>query len=330
MVSKKNSLLLGVLLITLSAFFFCSVLFAAELGPDKKKSKNDEAWLGIYMQDVNDDIAEAFGFEFDDGILINGVFDNSPAEDAGLKSGDVIIKIDDRRVDDVDDLSRAIDRFSPGDKITITVFRENEEETFSAMLSEKDKYADKTFSSIKKFSKNNVKIKSYGFLGVYLESLEDQLAEYFEVEDGALIKSIVEDSPAESVGLKAGDVIVAIAGKDVDDSDDVTKILRKHDPGDEVVVEVVRRGSMKSFNVVLDEKEEIFSDFYAPEVIWSGDIWDNLNFDYDFDFDFDKDGGFYLGLEGIDEFKEELGEELEELREELMELKEELQELREK
>jgi len=92
------------------------------------------------------------------------------------------------------------------------------------------------------------------FLGISMQTLNEQLAEYFGAE-GVLVQEIVEDSPAEEAGLKAGDVIVKMDGEDVEDTDDVAKFMSDREKGDEVEIKVRRKGKNKSFKVTLGEQE---------------------------------------------------------------------------
>lgn len=92
-------------------------------------------------------------------------------------------------------------------------------------------------------------------LGVRLESLTDQLADYFGVGDrgGALVASVVEGSPAETAGLRAGDVVVSFGDRDVEDVGDLMAAVREAEAGP-VTVTVVRRGDERSLTVELPER----------------------------------------------------------------------------
>jgi membrane-associated protease RseP (regulator of RpoE activity) len=105
-----------------------------------------------------------------------------------------------------------------------------------------------------------------GFLGVATMGLGEQLAEYFQVpeDQGVLVTRVVEDSPAADAGLQAGDVIVAVDGKDIEDSGDLRRRVRGHDPGDTVEIEVIRKGSRKTLNATLGKARD-FGMLAPPE-----------------------------------------------------------------
>ncbi len=103
------------------------------------------------------------------------------------------------------------------------------------------------------------------YLGVQLSGLNDDQAEYFDIDDGegALITEVIEDSPAEKAGFRIYDVIVKIAGDDVDGPDDVVEAMGDHEEGDEVEIVVVRKGKNKTLKAALAEREaHAFANIY--------------------------------------------------------------------
>ena len=99
-------------------------------------------------------------------------------------------------------------------------------------------------------------VASRAWLGVALMDLSGQLNDYFDVEaGGALVSEVMEDSPAEAAGLKAGDVIVKIGKMDIEDSSDVIHAVGKSDIGETVKIEIKRKGKKKTFEVELAERE---------------------------------------------------------------------------
>ena len=95
------------------------------------------------------------------------------------------------------------------------------------------------------------------WLGVQLRELTDQLGDYFGVKDGegALVESVVDDSPAAKAGFKAGDVITAVGDEKTADPDDVITAVRDRKPGDKLEVKVMRQGKEKTLKAELAERE---------------------------------------------------------------------------
>ena len=259
-----------------------------------KSSKSESAWLGVYTQSVDRDMAEAFDLETSWGAVVNEVIDDSPADDAGLRDDDVIIEFNNQKITDSEDLVDAIQDANPGDRVRVVVVRDGDKEAFTVELGEKPSRFDRTekrkilkapryyFSPDAEdapdapkapkagkapnvwYSPDKHDVFTYrfegnrGYIGVSLNDLNEQLGEYFGVSDGAgaLITEVAEDSPAEKAGLKAGDIIVAIGSEEVEDYDDVIEIVGEQEPGDEIEVKVLRNSRKMSVEVSVGEREE--------------------------------------------------------------------------
>ncbi|MFQ6675481.1 MAG: S1C family serine protease [Fidelibacterota bacterium] len=92
------------------------------------------------------------------------------------------------------------------------------------------------------------------WLGVHLQPLTDQLRDYFGVQGsrGVLVSEVVEKSPADEAGLKAGDVILSIDREDVRNTQDVVRIIQNREPGDEVRIRIVRKGKRQTLKATLE------------------------------------------------------------------------------
>ena len=87
------------------------------------------------------------------------------------------------------------------------------------------------------------------YLGAELESIDGQLAEYFGVEEGVLVRAVEANTPGERAGLKAGDVIVSVDGKAVDSSGDVRGAIRSAPADKEIPLEIMRRRSKQTLTM---------------------------------------------------------------------------------
>lgn len=300
---------------------------SAEAGKDEKAET--KAFLGVYLNELDDDDREALNFEGKGGVLIEGVVDDGPAEEAGLDEGDIIIKFDGKDVESADHLRELITARKPGDKIKVIVNRDGKEKKFKLKLGEQpERMVTTVLGHECKMLCPKIQ-KSRTFLGVEIETLEGQLAEYFGVKAGVLIEEVVEESPAEKAELKAGDVIVMFGDKEIETESGLRQAILEHNPEDEVAIKVIRRGKDKTLTAKLGKApENIHMEHGGLEkkIIIRKDI-EGLD-----------DLGEIIGdiIEDIDIeiIDDDLREELEELKEELEELKkelrEELKELREK
>ncbi len=100
-----------------------------------------------------------------------------------------------------------------------------------------------------------------GYLGVHIQNLTEQLGNHFKLKDGkgVLVSEVVEDSPADKAGLKAGDVITKVDDQKVESTSELTETVRRYEPETKVTVTVVRAGKTKKLNATLGETENSFA-----------------------------------------------------------------------
>lgn len=113
---------------------------------------------------------------------------------------------------------------------------------------------DKDFRVIRSSGINATTGGKGGYLGVQVKDLSDQLQEYFEVKNGVLVEEVMKDSPAEKAGLKAGDVIVSINDRKLEDYHDLIRTVNFYNPEEKVTVSYVRKGDTEETKVVLGKK----------------------------------------------------------------------------
>ncbi len=160
-----------------------------------EKGKIDRGYLGIYMQDVDENIAKALKLKKPYGVIISDVVKDSPAERAGLKTGDVIIEVDGRSIENSLQLRSYIQSKSPDDKVKIGVIRDGKRETFTVKLGS----AEKLFSQ-----------------GFEKGTMKDKIGLEVEERNGKVVVTNVEKgSLAESVGIESGDIILQINKREI-------------------------------------------------------------------------------------------------------------------
>src|SRR3989449_7302579 len=103
----------------------------------RSKGKVIRGWLGIGIQEVTAELATKFGIKESDGVLVNDVFENEPAARAGLKPGDIIAKVDGRRVETPSALSRSVAGLAPGTKVELEIIRNGDRRPLTVDLGER-------------------------------------------------------------------------------------------------------------------------------------------------------------------------------------------------
>ena len=250
----------------------------------------DTPWLGVMLADVSKKKLEGMGLK--NGVKISKVYNGSPADKAGLEMNDIIITFDGEKVHSPKDLKNSVKMKKVNDKVDLEYFRDGKTNLITVTIEKRKppkvfmQKAPQVFKKKIHHSKNSV------FLGVKVEELTDQLREFFNVSDGlgVLIAEVVEDSPAEKAGLKAGDVITKIEDREIENYHDLIRGLNYFDPDDEVEVFFVRDKSNNSVEVKLAEPQDKFE-----KMKW----FHGEDFMHDFDIDIEK-------FEDIDIDEEEL------------------------
>ena len=300
----------------------------------KPAKRSNNAWLGVNTQSVDRDISDAFELDIDYGAIVNEVLGDSPADEAGIDDGDVIISFDGQKVWDQDDLLDFIDEKKAGDLVAIELFRDGKNMTVNVELGKRQRSRGIFSYDSRGKNRGNVrfvpgrgKVRHFGFssgyVGVSLSTLSEQLADYFGVkgDNGVLISEVSEDSPAEKAGLKAGDVIIAIGDEEISDYSDVKEIVSESDEGDKLTFTILRNKRQQEIEVEVAESDESsfgYRILTAPDIAVIPEIPDIPDIDiyvpkargsYN---RFNRDNNSYFDydefLEGMSEFKEEMAE----------------------
>jgi serine protease Do len=192
-------------------------------------------WLGVQIQPVSDDLAESLGLSSKKGALVADVTDKSPALAAGIKTGDTIVKLGSEEVIDARDLAKKVARYSPGKTVDLTVVRDGKTMNVPVEIG-KMPGDDKVASTGGNSEQQHTDLTGLGMV----------LA---PAEDGAGVKviEVKPDSPAQARGIKAGDVILEVAGSEVHDPADVKAALQGVKAGDKRVLMLVRSSNGQRF-----------------------------------------------------------------------------------
>lgn len=231
------------------------------------------AYLGVSIADVDGTRAEDAGLDSEYGVYLEDVSGGGPADEAGLEPGDVLVAWNGERLESAAQLQRLVRETPAGREVTLTAVRNGGERDVTVELGdradamgnlriftvprEREALRDRLREGLDRRDRGNVRVEVFGRrarLGVSVQSLSDQLAEHFGVDGGMLVFSVSEDSPAEAAGVRAGDVIVEVAGEPVDDHGDIWRILSDREAGP-VEVLVVRDGAERTLTVELDEDD---------------------------------------------------------------------------
>lgn len=216
-----------------------------------KDGKVHRGMLGINIQNITQDMAEALDLKDTSGVLVGGVRSGSAAEKAGVKGGDVITAINGERIEDSNVLRNKVAGTAPGTEIKLTVVRDGKEQEMTAKLDEFDTESLKKSDSAPGDNKEDEKPGESGKLGLSLQPLTPSIAKQLELPAGTEGMVVTEVDPAgvsAEEGIARGDVIIQINKKPVKSADDVETALES--AGGRPILLLVARKNQTSYLTV--------------------------------------------------------------------------------
>ena len=224
-----------------------------------------KAWLGVSIRDVTESVAKENKLADESGAYVEQVENDSPADSAGIERGDIIREFGQKKIDDADGLVEAVGKMKVGEKVKLVYVHKGEQKSVDVTLGKSPRMRSlrpdigRIIRGIRVFADRDAQ-------GMQLMELNNQLSEYFGVPSGTgvLVERVRKGSAAEKAGVKAGDVLLKIGTRTIDDMEDVSKAFSKYDEGDKVEVEVSRKGVTKSLSL------EVKEDSDSPSFDWHG------------------------------------------------------------
>jgi serine protease Do len=218
------------------------------------------SYIGVGIQEIDAERAKALKLREEAGVEITRVETDSPAEKAGLKAGDVVTQYNNQRIEGIEQFSRMVRETPAGRDAKIEIVRNGATQTVTVkiatrraqnLLSDANPFPNGVFRMpVPDTARSRTSIRSSA-LGVEAEALDGQLAAYFGVSEGVLVRSVTRDSAAEKAGVKAGDVITKIDGNRVSAPADVSRNLQSA-RANSVPMVVMRERKEVTLNVAVD------------------------------------------------------------------------------
>ncbi|MBI3440572.1 MAG: DegQ family serine endoprotease [Proteobacteria bacterium] len=185
-----------------------------------KYGKTKRGWLGVKIQEVTPEIADNLGLDRPKGAMVSSVTPRGPAEKAGIKSGDVILKFDGNAIDHSRQLPKLVAEAEVGKKSTLTVWRKGHEETITVDLGQLEKAEESGLVTEKEKGEKPARTKSttIASLGLGLSPLTEQLRDTYKIAktiNGVLVAEVKPNGPAAEKGMTVGDVIIEVDQQEV-------------------------------------------------------------------------------------------------------------------
>lgn len=200
----------------------------------------------------------------ENGALIQDVTENSPASKAGLLNGDIITKVNEDKISDANDLYKAIGKYNPEDKITITYLRDGKESTTEVVLAKNEQvkvfgYGDqgdnmynfrmpdlRNIPQFRGMPFNKERMSGQPKLGLQVQDMQN--------EKGVKVLEVMPGLPGDKTGIEKDDIIINLNGKEISGVDDVQEALQFIKSGDTISVTYLRNGKLNTATINFPKK----------------------------------------------------------------------------
>lgn len=234
------------------------------------------SYLGIGVKEILGDRAKELKLKEEAGVEVTRVDAGSPAEKAGLKAGDAVLEYQGNRVEGAEQFVRFVRETPVGRQVKLKIVRGGSYQNLTATIgerqnsvfgmSQKDRErVEQELARVRERLKNMPEVRMpdvphavmgwrSGMLGIDGEAVEEQLAEFFGVREGVLVRGVAKDMPAAKAGVKAGDIVVRVEDTRVRSPRDITSAIRSAKNRKPLKVTVVRQKSEMTLDIQLDDE----------------------------------------------------------------------------
>ena len=212
----------------------------------KSEGEVTRGWLGVAIQDLTKEMAEYYGLKDRKGVLVAEVFEGDPADKAGIKAKDIILEVNDQKIETSRQLTAMIAGLKVGEKAKVEVFRNGKNKTFKVKLAKR--------SNERLVGRTAPQKQEEEELGIRVTELTPEITQRFNLGDtsGVVVVNVEPGSKGAEAGVQMGDIIKEINHKAIEGVDDYTSSLKKIKDGETVNLFIWRRNA--GFVVIKFEK----------------------------------------------------------------------------
>jgi serine protease Do len=235
-------------------------------------TRNSGSYLGVGVVEVTAELAKALNLREEQGVEVTRVEDDSPADKAGIKTSDVVVEYNGQRIEGLEQFMRLVRETPPGREVKLTISRNGSRQQVMVKTGSRKAWLTSRYGEnaleIPRIELPDIRIPDVPrafmswrstILGVEAEALDSQLAQFFGVKEGVLVRSVVKGSPAEKAGIRAGDVIVRVDDTKVATPREVTSAVRGAKSRKTVNLTAVREKREMNFPVPVEESGSEFN-----------------------------------------------------------------------
>ena len=203
----------------------------------KSDGRVTRGWLGVTIQDVDKNLAESFGLKRPRGALISQVADAGPADKAGLKPGDIILRFDGNDISSSSDLPHVVGLVAPDTSVKVDILRNKKRASLDVTvggLGSEDSYT---------LSAGDASEGRGGRIGLVVEDVPADSLERLGLNGGVLVREVLTGSVAAEAGIVSGDIITLIDSSPIKSAESYERVVSGLASGSSVPVRLIRRGS---------------------------------------------------------------------------------------
>ena len=206
-------------------------------------------WLGVSIQNVDRTLAESFDLDRPRGALVAQVGKDSPAERAGIESGDIIVEVDGEQIEVSADLPHVIGLIAPGSKVPVSVIREGKERSIRVEIGALE--ANEVARVVAKASEPG----TLQALGMVVRELQETDENPSGLRGGVLVTKVDDESAADESGVRAGDILTRFGRTPISRLADMESAIEQIKPGDSVSLRLIRQGSPQFIGIKVPEND---------------------------------------------------------------------------
>ncbi|MFI5144284.1 MAG: Do family serine endopeptidase [Ignavibacteria bacterium] len=197
-------------------------------------------YIGVNIQTIDETMAKGLGLDKAEGVLVQGIVKGGAGEDAGLKSGDVILAIDGKPVNAANELQSIVGSKHPGDVVNLTIFRDGSKIEKSVTLKPRAETENQAVNNGKneEQKEQDVASKNVKSLGLSVSELDNTAKKKYGVSEGVLVTAVDRYSDNIMRGIREGDVITEANKQKIGSVSDLTDAIRSKKTGDSVLLKV--------------------------------------------------------------------------------------------
>jgi len=223
--------------------FAVPINLAKQLLPQLETGKIVRGWLGVSIQNLTPDLARSLNLASSKGALVAQVVRGGPAEKGGLKSGDVVVKLNNQPVSTANELTRAVATLAPGSKVGLEAIRDGETRSFKVKMGQRPD--DNQIMAETMEGQQPAPASAPDALGLAVQPLGGDQAQAMGLNagEGVVVASVRGDGPAAQAGVEPGDVILEINRHKVHSIGDYEQVVGKVRTGEMVLLRLQRQQS---------------------------------------------------------------------------------------